>query len=61
MTFSRGTLMKERIKYVNLSIPAGLAKNIDKYIKDHPELDLRSRAQVVNFALRKLFTEQKNE
>ena len=42
-------------KYVNVSIPNGLARGVDEYIKDHPELDLRSRAQVVNFALRKLF------
>lgn len=48
--------MMEKAVYVNVSIPKGLAEAIDKYIKDHPELDLRSRAQVVNFALRKLFT-----
>ena len=48
-----------RSKYVNVSIPEGLAAAIDKYIKDHPELDLRSRAQVVNFALRKLFVGKK--
>ncbi len=46
-------------KYVNVSVPEGLAKAIDKYIKEHPELDLRSRAQAVNFSLRKLFTEKK--
>lgn len=50
---------KMKAKYVNISVPDGLAKAIDKYIKDHPELDLRSRAQVVNFSLRKLFTEKK--
>jgi len=48
-----------RAKYVNISVPEGLAKAIDQYIKDHPELDLRSRAQVVNFALRKLFVGKK--
>lgn len=47
------------IRYVNISVPEGLAKAIDDYIKKHPELDLRSRAQVVNFALRKLFTKKK--
>jgi len=46
------------VRYVNVSIPEGLAKAIDDYIKKHPELDLRSRAQVVNFALRKLFTKK---
>ena len=47
-----------RIRYVNISVPEGLAKAIDEYIKKNPKLDLRSRAQVVNFALRKLFTEK---
>jgi metal-responsive CopG/Arc/MetJ family transcriptional regulator len=47
-----------KARYVNVSVPDKLAKAIDKYIKDHPELDLRSRAQVVNFALRKLFTKK---
>jgi len=46
------------VRYVNISVPEGLAKSIDDYIKKHPELDLRSRAQVVNFALRKLFTKK---
>lgn len=46
-------------KYVNVSIPDKLAKAVDDYIKEHPELDLRSRAQVVNFALRKLFVVNK--
>lgn len=45
-----------KAKYKHISIPDKLIDAIDKYIKDHPELDLRSRAQVVNFALRKLFT-----
>jgi len=49
----------EKARYVNISIPTGLAKAIDEYIKRHPELDLRSRAQVVNFALRKLFINKK--
>ena len=47
-----------KAKYVNVSIPDKLAKAIDDYIKENPKLDLRSRAQVVNFALRKLFTEK---
>ena len=50
--------MSEKARYVNISVPDKLAKSIDDYIKEHPELDLRSRAQVVNFALRKLFTEK---
>lgn len=45
----------KKARYVNISVPEGLAKAIDDYIKQHPELDLRSRAQVVNFSLRKLF------
>jgi len=49
-----------RARYVNISVPEGLAKAINEYIKKHPELDLRSRAQVVNFALRKLFTNERN-
>jgi len=48
-----------KTRYVNVSVPEGLANAIDEYIKEHPELDLRSRAQVVNFALRKLFTKKK--
>jgi metal-responsive CopG/Arc/MetJ family transcriptional regulator len=51
--------MNMKARYVNVSVPEGLAQAIDEYIKDHPELDLRSRAQVVNFALRKLFIEKK--
>ena len=43
-------------KYANISVPRKLAEHIDKYIKENPQLDLRSRAQVVNFSLRKLFT-----
>ena len=42
-----------------ISIPKGLAEAIDQYIKDNPKLDLRSRAQVVNFALRMLFVKKK--
>lgn len=57
MTGRRSTTMKKS-KYVNVSIPQGLADAVDKYIKDHPELDLRSRAQVVNFALRMIFVKQ---
>jgi metal-responsive CopG/Arc/MetJ family transcriptional regulator len=50
--------MKMKAKYVNISVPDKLAEAIDNYIKEHPELDLRSRAQVVNFSLRKLFVEK---
>ncbi len=46
-----------KIRYVNISVPDKLADAIDEYIKEHPELDLRSRAQVVNFSLRFLFVE----
>lgn len=46
-----------KAKYVNVSIPDKLAKEVDNYMKEHTELDLRSRAQVVNFALRFLFVE----
>lgn len=42
-------------KYSNISIPDKLAKECDQFIKENPELDLRSRAQVVAFALRSLF------
>jgi metal-responsive CopG/Arc/MetJ family transcriptional regulator len=52
--------MAEKARYVNVSVPDKLAKAIDEYIKDNPKLDLRSRAQVVNFALRKLFTDIKD-
>ena len=51
--------MSEKARYVNVSIPDKLAKAIDKYIKDNPDLDLRSRAQVVNFSLRMLFVKKK--
>lgn len=50
----------KKARYVNISVPEGLAKAIDDYIKEHPELDLRSRAQVVNFSLRKLFVVEKD-
>ncbi len=46
------------MKYKHVSIPDKLIDAIDKYRKDNPELDLRSRAQTINFALRKLFTEK---
>ena len=46
--------MKMKARYVNVSIPDKLAKAIDKYIEEHPEMDFRSRAQVVNFCVRKL-------
>ncbi len=52
--------MTEKARYVNVSIPDKLAKAIDDYIKEHEELDLRSRAQVVNFALRILFRRRKD-
>ena len=48
----------KKARYVNVSIPEGLADAVDNYIKEHPELDLRSRAQVVNFSLRKLFVDR---
>lgn len=44
-----------KAKYKHISLPDKLIESIDKYIENHPGLDLRSRAQVVNFALRKLF------
>lgn len=50
-----------KAKYVNVSIPEGLANAVDEYIKDNPGLDLRSRAQVVNFALRMLFVGKKKK
>lgn len=46
----------EKAKYKHISVPDKLIDEIDKYIGEHPELDFRSRAQVVIFALRKLFT-----
>ena len=49
----------KRVRYVNVSIPDKLAAAVDDYIKDNPNLDLRSRAQVVNFALRLLFRGKK--
>lgn len=48
-----------KAEYKHISIPKKLVDAIDKYIEEHPELDLRSRAQVVNFALRFLFTRDK--
>ena len=53
--------MMGKAKYVNISVPEKLAKAIDEFIKENPDLDLRSRAQVVNFALRTLlFTKTQN-
>ena len=49
--------MGDKVHYVNISVPDKLGEAIDRYIKEHPELDLRSRTQVVNFALRFLFIE----
>lgn len=51
--------MTMRAKYVNVSIPEELARAVDEFKKKHKKLGLRSRAQVVNFALRKLFTDCK--
>jgi len=51
--------MQEKAHYVNVSIPDKLAQAIDKFIEENPDLDLRSRAQVVNFALRILFRGKK--
>ncbi len=51
--------MSDKARYVNISVPDKLAKAIDEYIKDNPDLDLRSRAQVVNFSLRMLFVKRK--
>lgn len=51
-------MLSKKSRYVNVSIPEGLAKSIDTYIEQNSDLDLRSRAQVVNFALRKLFSEK---
>lgn len=50
--------MMGKAKYANISVPEKLAKHIDQWRKDNEHLDLRSRAQVVNFALRKLFTKR---
>lgn len=51
---------KERLRYSNISIPDKLARYIDTYNKEHPDLDLRSRAATVVFALRKLFTDSED-
>lgn len=50
-----------KTKYSNVSIPNKLGDAVDEYIKKHPELDLRSRAQVVSFALRLLFVNEKKK
>jgi len=44
-----------RDEYVNISIPKKLGKAVNDFIEKYPELDLRSRAEVVKFALRKLY------
>ncbi len=44
-----------KAKYKHISIPDKLVEAIDEYIENNPGLDFRSRASVVNFALRKLF------
>jgi metal-responsive CopG/Arc/MetJ family transcriptional regulator len=49
---------KVKAKYKHVSIPDKLIDEIDRYIQKHSELDFRSRAQVVIFALRKLFVEK---
>ena len=46
-----------KARYVNISIPDKLANAIDEYIKENPDLDFRSRAQVVIHALRSLLIE----
>jgi len=48
-------------RYINVSIPEGLADAIDDFIENNPKFDLRSRAQVVTFALRKLFIEERKK
>ncbi len=48
-----------KAKYKHISLPDKLIDEIDNYIKKHPELDFRSRAQVVIFALRELFVGKK--
>jgi len=45
-----------KAKYKHISLPDKLIEEIDRYIKANPQLDFRSRAQVVIFSLRKLFT-----
>lgn len=44
-----------RPKYRNISLPDKLIDKLDKYIKNHPELDFRSRAEVIKYCLRQLF------
>jgi len=51
--------MMAKAKYHNVSLPSGLIEAIDNYNKDNPKLDLRSRAETVKMALRKLFIEEK--
>lgn len=46
-----------RAKYVNVSIHEDLAKKIDTYMKNS-KMGFRSRAEVVSFALRKIFAEK---
>lgn len=53
--------MIRRAHYVNISIPDNLAKGIDKYIQENPELDFRSRAQVVIHALRQILIIEKSK
>ena len=55
-----GSKKMAKAKYKHISLPDKLIESIDDYIKKHPELDLRSRAQVVNFSLRKLFVNEEN-
>lgn len=49
-----------KVRYSNISIPEGLAKKIDKFLKE-TDLDFRSRAAVVNFVLRKFFVDMKTK
>jgi len=46
-----------RARYVNISIHEDLARKIDHYMKES-KLGFRSRAEVVSFALRKIFIEK---
>ena len=49
----------EGTKFTKFNILKNIKRQqVYEYIKNNPELDLRSRAQCVNFALRKLFSEK---
>jgi len=51
----------DKSKYKHVSIPDKLIDEIDNFIKENKELDFRSMAQVVIFALRYLFTNRKKK